>query len=57
MLLSGVITVPPREIVDPLIVIPEFTRELFGRFVTVLRDPESEQVSNVLLVNVCVCVK
>ena len=40
MLLSGVVTVPPRAIVDPLTVIPEFTRAVFGMFDIVLLDPD-----------------
>ena len=53
MLLSGVVTVPPRAIVDPLTVIPEFTREVFGMFDKVLTEPEITQESKVLFVRVC----
>ena len=53
MLLSGVVTVPPRAIVDPLTVIPEFTRAVFGMFDKVLTEPEITQESKVLFVRVC----
>ena len=53
MLLSGVVTVPPRAIVDPLTVIPEFTRAVFGMFDQVLLDPDKTQESKVLFVRVC----
>jgi len=40
VLLSGVVTVPPRGIVIPLIVIPELMRALFGILLKVLLVPE-----------------
>ena len=52
VLLSGVITDPPKAIVVPLIVIPEFVSALLGIFVRVFNDPEIEHVSKVLFVTV-----
>ena len=48
----GVVNVPPRSTVVPLIVMPLFTKALLGRFVKVFSDPERTQVSNVLFVTV-----
>ena len=50
MLLSGVVTVPPRAIVDPLTVIPEFIRAVFGILLRVLVDPDSTHEVKVLFV-------
>ena len=48
----GVVTTPPRAIVAPLIVIPEFTRAVFGKLATVLSLPLMTQCSKVLFVTV-----
>ena len=52
VLLSGVVTLPPRETLTPLILIPEFVRAVFGKLVIVLRLPVIVQFSNVLFVTV-----
>ena len=52
MLLSGVVTLPPRGTLTPLILIPEFVRAVFGKLVIVLRLPVMVQFSNVLFVTV-----
>ena len=53
MVLSfGVTTLPPRAIAEPLTVIVEFERALFGMLLSVLDDPEIIHEVNVLLVNV-----
>ena len=57
VLLSGVVTDPPKATVVPLTVIPELTRALFGILVRVLLLAEIVQLSKVLLVSVCVWVK
>ena len=46
----GVVIVQPRETVEPLIVIPELTRALFGRFEKVFSDPSKIEPSRVLFV-------
>ena len=56
MLLSGVVTDPPREIGTPLIVIAEFTKAVIGMLVKVFVDPDSVQAVRVLFYNVCVAV-
>ena len=53
----GVITLPPRAIAEPLIVIVEFDKALFGMLVNVLTDPEIILFSKVLFVSVWVCVR
>ena len=53
----GVVTDPPKLIGDPLMLTTEFTKALFGMLVIVFKLPEIVQVSNVLLVTVCVAVK
>lgn len=48
MLLSGVVTDPPREIGTPLIVMVEFTKAVIGMLVKVFADPDSVQAFRVL---------
>ena len=52
VLTSGVVTLPPRGTLTPLILIPEFNNALFGMLEIELRVPDRVQFSNVLFVTV-----
>ena len=52
VLLSGVVTLPPRGTLTPLILIPEFSNAVFGKLERELRVPDIVQFSKVLFVSV-----
>ena len=52
VLLSGVVTAPPKETEEPLILIPAFTKAVLGMLDKKFVLPEIVHVSKVLLVTV-----